>query len=300
MAETEFGVTYDGPALTSGQMPVDQLAPALLALGALVNEASKLAYPERSPPALNVKATDHGSFSVYLTLQSPEAWEQIISLLSSKPAQALEALQALILGPAGVMWLIKKAKGQPITQQEKLESGQIRITLPDGTVIEASPEALLLYERHSARTNARKIVEPLRREGVKRLAFTASTTPELVIEQDDLPSYEPSELDENVLGERTYTTFVTLIQPSFDDKYKWRVSEGGAPFTADLEDQAFRERIRERSELFGDGDRLEVRMRAVQKEVDGKLKEERKILEVLDHQARKDYPQERIDFDEDA
>src|SRR5688500_11839084 len=52
MAETTFGVVYDGPALETGRMPVRDLAPALLALGQLFSEASRFVYPEQEPVSL--------------------------------------------------------------------------------------------------------------------------------------------------------------------------------------------------------------------------------------------------------
>lgn len=65
-AETGFSVVVDGPTLADGQMSVRDLAPALLALGELFAEASVIAYPAREPVALNIKATDKGSFDANL------------------------------------------------------------------------------------------------------------------------------------------------------------------------------------------------------------------------------------------
>lgn len=49
MAESAFTVTYDGPALATGRIPVRDLAPALLALGELFLDASSLVNPDREP-----------------------------------------------------------------------------------------------------------------------------------------------------------------------------------------------------------------------------------------------------------
>ena len=60
MAEVDFAVEYDGPALQAGRMPVRDLAPALLALGEIFTDASRVFYPEREPVALNIEATREG------------------------------------------------------------------------------------------------------------------------------------------------------------------------------------------------------------------------------------------------
>src|SRR4051812_5815472 len=121
MAEIEFGITYDGPALADGRMPVRDLAPALLALGELFTEASVVAYPDREPVAVHVRATKEGSFVVQMVLQSADAWDQVINIFSSKGADALSNLFAFVL-PAGtgVVWLIRRLHGREIEHQEEL------------------------------------------------------------------------------------------------------------------------------------------------------------------------------------
>jgi hypothetical protein len=95
VAQTAFEVTYDGPALADGRMPVRDLAPALLALGDLFAEASALVYPEREPVALNIKATQEGSFVVQLILES--AWDDVLDIFNSDAATALVNLKEIIL-----------------------------------------------------------------------------------------------------------------------------------------------------------------------------------------------------------
>jgi hypothetical protein len=286
MAEAEFGVKYDGPALADGRMPVKDLAPALLALGDLFTEASLVAFPDRDPATLNIRATESGSFLVLLGLHSPEAWDQIIQLLSGKTMTALVNLQNLIFAGGGLLWLMKELRGHPIASTERLESGHIRLTLPDGTILEVIPEALALYERQSARKAAREVVEPLHRPGVERLEFGRDDEEVLAIEEDDLPAYELPEPEEEVLLDREEESIVTLVTVPLAEGYKWRFSEGDNVFTASLEDPVFRARI-DAGEAFRKGDMLRVRMRVVQTEREGKLHVERAILEVLEHYPRK-------------
>jgi hypothetical protein len=287
MAETEFGVTYDGPALAEGAMPVRDLAPALLALGELFTEASLVTYPEREPASLNIRATSKGSFIVDLAVHSPDTWDQVMQLLSGKTVTALANLQAIVFGTAGgLFWLITKIRGRAIVSKDQLPSGNVRVTLADGTTIEGMAEAVALYERQSARESAREVVEPLHRPGVELLKFSGEPeAPELTIGEGDLSAFDTTQLDEEVLLDREEEVIVTIATASFAENYKWRFSEGDATFTASIEDPEFRARI-DAGEPFRKGDMLRVQMRVVQTQRGNKLHVERTVLKVLHHFPR--------------
>jgi hypothetical protein len=297
MPEAEFGVTYDGPALADGRMPVKDLAPSLLALGDLFTEASLVAYPDRDPVALNIRSASRGSFVVDLAVHSPDAWDRVVQLLTSRTAEALLALQAIVFGPAGFLWFIKAVAGRVIAKKETVRAGHVRLTLSDGTTLEVGSEVLILYERQSARDNAKQVVEPLQRSGVDSLRFARGDEQLLAIAEADLPAYEPPEPDEELLLDQEVEAVVTLATATLEGDYKWRFSEGDRIFTASLEDPAFRARI-EDGEAFRQGDMLRVRMRVVQTERRNTLHAERTVLEVLEHYPRRLQTQIDLDTDE--
>lgn len=101
VAQTGFSVVYDGPAVAGGEMPVRDLAPALLALGDLFTEASTVLYPKLEPAGLNIKATEKGSFDVSLILHGEAIWDQIVKLFTSPDANALINLRDAIIGTGG-------------------------------------------------------------------------------------------------------------------------------------------------------------------------------------------------------
>jgi hypothetical protein len=285
MAETNFGVIYDGPALDGGAMPIRDLAPALLALGELFTEASLVTYPDREPASLNIRATSKGSFIIDLAAHSPDTWDQIMQLLSGKAVTALANLQSIVMGTAGgLFWLIKQARGRAIISKEPLPSGYVRVTLADGTTIEGMAEAVVLYEHQSARESAREVVEPLHRPRIESLTFSGEPDGPLTIGQGDLAAYETT-LDEDVLLDREEEAIVTIATASFAESYKWRFSEGDTNFTASIEDPDFRARI-DAGEPFRKGDMLRVQMRVVQTQRGNKLHVERTVLQVLHHFPR--------------
>lgn len=286
VAEAEFAVTYDGPALASGRMPVRDLAPALLALGELFAEASLEAYPDREPVALNIRATAEGSFLVQLAIHSPDLWDQVVTFFSAPAIVALTNLQTILIdGKAGLFWLIKTLRGRHIVSERPLEPGEVRLRLDDGSSLEVRADVLTLYRRPTVRRKARQVVEPLARPGVQRVDFTSDEPEPLSVLADDLPAYEVVEPDEAPLSDREEVTVVSIVVASFEAGYKWRLSEGDTVFTASIEDPAFRARI-DSGESFRKGDMLRCRMRVVQTQRDGGLHVERTVLEVLDHIAR--------------
>jgi hypothetical protein len=286
MAEIEFSINYDGPALAEGDMAVRELAPALLALGELFTEASLVAYPDREPVSLSMRATKRGSFVADLAVHSPDAWDQIMQLLSGKAVTALTNLYAIIAGTSASLFAITKLiRGRQIVSKEKLESGFIRVTLDDGKTVEGMAEAVALYERLSARENAKEVVEPLHRPGVDRLTFVPKDAESLAIGEEDLPAFDALEVREEILLDREDEAILTIATASFAEGYKWRFSEGDSPFTASIDDSTFRARI-DAGEAFRKGDTLHVRMRVVTTQRGNKMHVERTVLQVVKHIPR--------------
>lgn len=73
MSSAEFRVVYNGPSLSRHVMNVQQLGPALLAIGDLCQEANRVLNGEQMPPiVVNVKATHQGCFDIRLMLEHPK------------------------------------------------------------------------------------------------------------------------------------------------------------------------------------------------------------------------------------
>jgi hypothetical protein len=287
LAETEFSIAYDGPALETGRMPVRDLAPALLALGDLFADASLVVYPDREPVALSIRATEDGSFLVRLILESKSAWDQFVDIFGGDSASALANLEAIVIGGSGLFWFIKRRGKKEITAQEPApEPGHVRLTLEDGTVIEVSAQVLKLYDNITIRRKARQVVAPLHREGVELVRFEPSKPDaEVVIEKEDLPAYELPTAEEALLDHET-EMILEIVSVSFPEGSKWRFTDGAKSFYAVIEDEAFLDRIETGVEAFRKGDMLRCRVRIIQTQRHDGLHTEYRIVEVLEHIPR--------------
>jgi hypothetical protein len=290
LAETAFRVVYDGPALVSGRMSVRDLAPALIALGDLFAEASEVIYPEGKPVALNIQATEEGSFDVHLILESLGPWEDFKDLFGGDAVTALVNLKTLLIGgpSIGLFELIRIMAGRTVEREEPLGPGEIRITYSDGTVVEVPSQLAQLAGRFTVRKKARDVIAPLSKDGVERVKFTDEPTapPTVVIEQEDLPAYQEAATatdEEEVLLDEEREMVVQIASVSFEGR-PWRLSEGELTFPASIEDSEFLERVHAAREEFAEGDLLRCRVRVIQtRRPDGKLKPQYRVIQVIDH-----------------
>ena len=285
MAETTFGIAYDGPALTTGRMPVRDLAPALLALGDLFSLASGVLHPHLEPVAVKVEATKEGSFFVHLLIDAEDAWDHVVDLFGSQGASALTNLRDLILTSGGLFWLVKRLKGHKVRRDESQpEPGVIRLKLDGTTTLDVPSEVWSLFTNSDIRKHMRDVVEPLARQGIEEVRFVTERPEEaLVVEKSDLPAYASTDgADQEEVYQGLQEMYVEVIAPAFVRGNKWRVNIGVTTIWISIEDDNFWDEI-ERGERFGMGDLLKVRMEIEQtRDADG-LHTEHTVIQVLEH-----------------
>lgn len=268
--------------MDDGRMPVRDLAPALLGLGDLLQEANLVAHPEMPPITLAVRSFDKGSFEVLLSLQHVEEIAgQAASLFSVGDTAALREVVAFV---TSLLELIKSIRGHKEVKRERTPTGKTRLTLDNGTTLETDSPVVVLMDRPGARRHARSVVDPLSREGIDRVEIEPPDGDPVTIEKVDLVSFgDVSRQDEADLGTTEVEMNLTVISPSFADNYKWRVSDGSNVLWVDIEDKNFMARVHRNEVVFGEGDILRCRVRVHQWiDVSG-LKVERTVVNVLGH-----------------
>jgi hypothetical protein len=115
---------------------------------------------------------------------------------------------------------------------------------------------------------------------------------------DQLPAIAEAELPETTVIEAVFgnTARLQIVSLSFQDGNKWRLSDGENSFFATILDDAFNERVAKREEHFSKDDLLRARIRRRQFVVDGRLRSEYEIVQVLRHDSMPPVTQAKLDL----
>lgn len=290
-----FSIKYDGPALDSHQMDVRELAPALIALSNMLEEANKVAFPDSGSVKVNVQGNfKGGSFGVDLiAIQS--ITDQIVSILSGPEASAFSNLKSileaigLIGAPGmGLIGAIKWLRGRkPSSIRTSGEHVIFEVTEESvSETFEVDLVAGKLYQSRVVRKALANVVKPLERDGIDLFASGKDGQTTEVIRKEEAQWFEVAESDADVVSDLISEHILLQIESAvFKDDNKWRFSDGSGSFFAEIADPAFIEKINSGLERFGKGDVLVVDLRRIQTITDNGLKMEYSITRVYEHRA---------------
>jgi hypothetical protein len=283
-------IAYDGPDLVDGSMDIRALAPALLALGDLLQEANRELNGPDVQLAVHVRSDfKSGSFDVGLGLIQSTDLTALFVPMAGHLATAKQIAEYLgLVKGAGVnlIGLVKWLKGKTPEQKDQRD-GHVTLTVA-GDNNQINLNVVRLYENPKIRKALADTVRPLEAEGVDRFeARDESGEPVESVTDEDLPAFRalerglmlsapPSESDGD-----TQTLFVEVIKVPFKRNLRFSLSDGQAKFGAVVTDDAFWKRIERRELAFVAGMVMQVRRRFRQHLVEGRLEAEYEIMEVL-------------------
>ncbi len=287
MSNASFQIVYDGPALTSHEMEVRDLAPALLALGDIFEEANSLLNHGKAKVAVSVKGSfKTGCFAIDISVVQ-SIFQQAMDLFNGSPVTAALNLAGVIgLGTGatkGALQLIRWARNRPITKVEVLDDGKVKVFC-DEDHFETEQQTLELFRSFRLRKAFQELIHtPLQREGIEYFAVRQGDKDFSAVSKREsdyfiAPEQEPEDLESS---EREAS--LQLVNIAFKDDNKWRFYDGTSTFYASITDSEFLNRVDLNQEHFSKGDILKVRLREAKTLVGDQLKAEYQILEVLEH-----------------
>lgn len=271
---------YDGPALDEHRMDVRDLAPALMGLSDAIQAAAKL-LDSSARVRLDVKATYEGSFEIDMLLgvlqdaglffggATATAWANGISIA--------DAIKRSVMGAIHIAARITKHGGKPIDKGPIGDGTQIRIAYPDGMTFEADNMAWAVFSNGKVMTGLEKVVEPLREGLIDSLSLTVDGETETVSHEER--EGFGSKYREELLADSTTPMILELVDVNFRDA-AWRVSDGDATYSVEIEDPDFLDAVTAGRIRFGSGDSLRADVRTVQRRVNVNLRSERSVVKV--------------------
>jgi hypothetical protein len=283
-----FSIIYDGEAVDEGSIDAKALAPALLALAEVIDEAQPLIPELDARISLRVRSNfERGSFEIHLELA--KLYQQFRELFSGQDASAFANLFQIVgiagvAGLAGLFQLIKRAKGRKTTTVTIERTERVKITFEgDAEPVEADRRTWQLFQNLRVRKAIEQVIAPLFQKGIDTFEIKHRGQQSLKVAQDEAKYFiAPTEHEGETVIE--VDTRVSIVMANFQQGNKWRVSDGSRTIFVAIEDPAFVRAVQTGQEAFRKGDILNVKLQTRQWVEGNDLKAEHSILKVHNHE----------------
>jgi len=277
-----FVVAYDGDALKNHLMDVRDLAPALLSIGLLFDEANRALNGDQSSVKLHVKALQEGSFEiafeVFQTLKS-----QLIACMTGEiVTSAINLKEILLFSGGGLFLLIKKLKGKNPEKIIDLKNGFCLIEL-NRESFEVPLNLLRIYQDIAVRSAVEKVLSPLKQDGIDSFSVKDGDCFTTYVEKAELNFFKTPEEQDEMIVEVEHEAAYSIISLAFKDDNKWRLSDGHVTITALIKDEEFLNKVNSNAISFCKGDVLICQVKVTQWRTKNVLRTEYSVLKIKEH-----------------
>jgi hypothetical protein len=272
-------------------MDVKQLAPALHAIGEVLEAANKVLNGTQANISIRVKGSfKSGCFGIDFAI-TQGLWGELVGFLS-RPDIVAAGLLLSAVGLSGkdaaksLIGVIKWLKNRKITKVVEIEGNKVKIFV-EGEYIEVEERVLKLLEDYSVRKALSSVIhDPLENEGIDKFAAGTEIDGLIVVEKSEAVYFASPSVQDKLIHETIYETVLQVISISFNEDNKWRLSDGTAPFYAEIADAEFVSRVQKNEEAFAKDDLLTVNIRKKQwLSEKGAMKTDFIVEKVIEHKS---------------
>ncbi len=293
MTPASFQIIYDGSALENHEMDVNDLAPALLAIGGLMEEVGNSLYGEKFKISVSVKGSfKTGCFGVEMIAHANSFILEAIDLFNHANTTAVlnaAGLIGLVTSAGGTLiGFLRWAKGRKVTSTEIISDGIVRVFI-DNEHYDIEQVALDMLKNYKIRKAFDALINaPLSRDGIDSFAVIDLQHPQqpiLHIEREEANYFIAPTPDDEEINDQTTIVSLQIISPSFTEGHKWKFSDGTATFHADILDENFIRRVQANEEVFAKNDILKVKLHMRQWLTGRGMRNDYSIKEVIEHRS---------------
>ena len=294
MKPAQFQLIYDGPALDNHEMDIHDLAPALMAIGGLMEEVGNVLYGDKFKIGVSVKGSfKTGCFGVEMIAHAKSIVLETLDLFNNSNTTA-------VLNAAGIIGLLNYSggtliafllwlKNRKITKTTVSDDGIVRVFI-DEEHYDIEKSALIMIQNPKIRQAFENIIsKPLARPGIDSFIIVnpdQADTPIITINKADALYFVAPDPGDEKINEQTMIVSLQIISASFAEGNKWRFTDGGVTFFAEVLDEAFLSRVSSSEEAFAKNDILKAKVRLVQWLTAKGMRSEHTIIEVLQHRSK--------------
>lgn len=281
-------VAYDGPDVEDGSMDVRDLAPALLAIGDLLQASNDELNGATASMSVQVRSDfKSGSFDIGLGLLVAGGTTALLAPFAEKLVTAKQIAECIgLIKSTGMtlLGLIKALGGKKPDAVTPAGGSDVMVSVT-GINHRVNVNVYKLYMNQAARKGASDAVRPLRdRAGITAFEVRDEAGKAIeTIHRSDLDAFTFPSGESRLLSEGPLTTiYVEVLRAAFRPNLRWKVSDGASRFGVLITDKEFWRKVDAHELTFGRGERLKVTMKFTQRLIDGQIVSDYEIVEVLD------------------
>ncbi len=284
-------VAYDGLALEDHSMNIQELAFALVGLGDVLTEANLLLNKGSCKTTVKVSSGfKTGSFEIHLVMQQ---LSNNLALFGTNPqllgiATILAFLGFGKQGLDGLVQFIKKIKDGKIKNIKELDDEKINITFTQNNTIQnivIDKRVYVLYENSNLRNSFKKILKPLETDGIE--TFEIRNDKKEILEKIEKSEVEYFNItpSEDIINENISDMYLNLVNVSFKDGNKWKLSNGDNEFYATIEDEEFLYKINNNLISFSKSDSFKATVKTIQSLTENGIKTNYYIRKIIEYKS---------------
>lgn len=294
MDQASFKIRFIGPAVEGHAIDVNDLAPALLAIGDLIKAANTELYGKKSGVAVKIEAFEAGSFGIDFQVLHEVAQDigTLIDMAGPRAQNLVAVLGLAGLTCKGLLSLLHWSKGRPVAKisDDPIDTKQVIFVTDDGDSLVVPRDTVVLYCSSVVRKKIEEaFVKPLsNNEGIESIVVSADDSKKaddaFTITQAEKSFYAVPSVTETELISNETELWVQPISVTFKENNKWRFSTGkdGMTFYATMLDKDFMTRVMEGLAISVE-DKFRIKLRTEQKEAGNTLATLYYVVEVIEH-----------------